>query len=440
MSEHVEHQLEIDSSVAVLRPNRSNSIQLLSVGDLLKMPPPAWLIDGVLEEGAFGVLYGPSGEGKTFVALDLSLSVASDRKWHGRSVTGGSVVYVVAEGGRNIGTRIAAWMQEHDLGDLENMFAVLQAVEMPNSANVSELQRAIAQKHIRPRLIVIDTLARCFGGGDENSAQDMNQFVRGCDQLRHATGAAVLAVHHTGKGMNSATERGSSALRGAADAMIRVQRQDGGISVTVDKQKDAELLERLRFRLRPVTIRQTRSDRRETSCVLALSGRDAERSLDLGAGPLRTLKVLLAQSGIAEAGTWREGIFKTDGAVLPKRTFENHRSVLLEQRLIEPVDGRRHSYQITETGRAIACGVPSTLQRHSPESAASATPLEGVAGGTEAALTTAEQTDRAMRQPHRCVHDTAEAAAYMGASAASDPEGQTDAPASDADQSADGTR
>ena len=32
-----------------------------------------------------------------------------------------------------------------------------------------------------PCLFVVDTLARSFGGGDENSATDMGVFVRNCD-------------------------------------------------------------------------------------------------------------------------------------------------------------------------------------------------------------------------------------------------------------------
>jgi hypothetical protein len=88
-------------------------------------------------------------------------------------------------------------MQEHQIADFDevkNVFAVLRAVEVTITGEIRELLTAITEKELQPRLIVIDTLARCFGGGDENSAQDMGKFVQACDQLRRATGAAVLAV------------------------------------------------------------------------------------------------------------------------------------------------------------------------------------------------------------------------------------------------------
>jgi hypothetical protein len=330
-------------------------IKLLSVKELLELPPPEWLIDGVMEEGAFAVLYGPSNEGKTFVALDWSLSIATNRKWHGRAVSKGAVVYVVAEGGRNIGKRIAAWMQEHGVDDVEDMFAVLQAVQVTSPQDVRELEEVIQQHRVRPRLIVIDTLARCFGGGDENSAKDMGQFVAACDRLRHVSGASVLAVHHTGKGMNATTERGSSALRGAADAMIHVQKKNDAICVEVDKQKDAELTKEMHFRLRQVQIRDMRGNQ-STSCVLVPSD-----AADSGFGPmlgqplLGTLRALVEQPGsVAESAAWRSDVSRPDGKQMPRETFHRHQRVLIDKNFVERVEGRDHWYRATELGIATA--------------------------------------------------------------------------------------
>ena len=48
-------------------------------------------------------------------------------------------------------------------------------------------------------LIVVDTLARSMGAGDENTAKDIAMFIRNCDLLRQSTGAHVMLIHHTGK-------------------------------------------------------------------------------------------------------------------------------------------------------------------------------------------------------------------------------------------------
>lgn len=375
--EQLVEQANIDSTLA--NRTKTPTIELLTVEKLLELPPPNWLIEDIIEEGAFAVLYGPSGEGKTFVALDWSLCIAANRKWHGRFVTSGPVVYVVAEGGRNIGSRIAAWMQEHEIDDLKSMFAVLRAVEITNREHLTDLQRAIEDHEIRPSLIVIDTLARCFGGGDENSAKDMGLFVRACDHLREVTGATVLAVHHTGKGINP-TERGSSALRGAADAMIQVYRKDRGIFVEVDKQKDAELINPIRLRLQSVTIQKRHSEQthRSTSAVLVGSDDQVDVGPRVGAGSLALLKALVVnEAQVAESSKWRGG--------LSESTFHRRRRELMERGLVEP-EGLPHTYRATELGIATAKGLPLVLQQQRPDAAATATPLEGVAGGSGEAL------------------------------------------------------
>jgi hypothetical protein len=106
---------------------------------------------------------------------------------------------------------------------------------------------------LSPRIVVIDTLARCFIGGDENSTRDMGLFVHGCDRLREAfPGATVLVVHHTGKDAKRG-DRGSTALRAAADTRIQIwEAKDGTRIVQCEKQKDAERFKTMAFTYRKV--------------------------------------------------------------------------------------------------------------------------------------------------------------------------------------------
>src|SRR4051812_37793236 len=84
--------------IAADAPKPACRFTLISVGELLELPPPEWLIEGVIESSALGVLYGPPGCGKSFAALDWALSVATGKAWHGREVRQGAVVYVAGEG------------------------------------------------------------------------------------------------------------------------------------------------------------------------------------------------------------------------------------------------------------------------------------------------------------------------------------------------------
>ena len=67
------------------------------------------LVKGVLHPGDIGSIYGPSGVGKTFAAIDLAYHVALGRSWHGRRVRQAPVLYVGLEGVRGLRHRMKAY-------------------------------------------------------------------------------------------------------------------------------------------------------------------------------------------------------------------------------------------------------------------------------------------------------------------------------------------
>jgi hypothetical protein len=123
-------------------------------------------------------------------------------------------------------------------------------------ANVNERKRlekvvADALGDTKPVLIIIDTLAKCFGSGDENSNADMGRFVDGCESLRERFGCAVAVVHHAGKN-HQAGSRGATALPGAIDAQFEVsKRADGRIRLHNEMQRDAEEHPDIWLRMKP---------------------------------------------------------------------------------------------------------------------------------------------------------------------------------------------
>ena len=74
--------------------------ELLSVKDIKGMADPLWLVDGLVVDQSMGFIYGPPGCLKTFLALDMALSLASGQKlWWNRGIQrGGAVVYISSEG------------------------------------------------------------------------------------------------------------------------------------------------------------------------------------------------------------------------------------------------------------------------------------------------------------------------------------------------------
>lgn len=199
--------------------------RIIPAADLAKLPKATWLIKDILPEMGLSVLYGAPGSYKSFVALDWSLIVAQKR----------TVVYTIYEGLTGYWQRIKAW-SEHWGGKYDNLQMCIGDLAV---MDLNQLNEFVEELHkYQPALVVIDTLARAMTGSDENSSRDMGMFVAGCERIRRELSAAVLVVHHSNKG--GIQERGSIALRGAADVMIKQTLDDDLIVTECDKMKDAE--------------------------------------------------------------------------------------------------------------------------------------------------------------------------------------------------------
>lgn len=229
-------------------------LRLFSTNELLRLPPPEWLIEGILPVGGFTGLYGPSNCGKSFLALDIALSVASGTPWQGHVVNyPGSVLYIAAEGGPGIQKRVRAWLEFHQLRPEQPRIAwLIETAEINNdSGAVDILLERIEKEVLRvPVLIVVDTLARCLEG-DENTQLDMGRFIAGVDRLRHEWECAAIVIHHTR--LDESRERGNTAFRGAVDTMLSVSKPcEGSLIVECTKQRDAEHFKSMEFTLRPI--------------------------------------------------------------------------------------------------------------------------------------------------------------------------------------------
>jgi hypothetical protein len=206
--------------------------------DRIEMRPPDWLLRGVLERDTFALVFGDPGCGKSFLAIDWACRVATGTPWRGHAVRGGPVVYVAGEGQQGFGRRIRAWEQHNCVPLADAPLYVAPAVAIPDADQLAELMQALGALDKPPALIVLDTLARCFGGGDENSTQDMNRFVAACDALRRRYGCTILVAHHAGHADKNRA-RGAIALKAALDAEYRLAGTDN-LLLTTTKMKDAE--------------------------------------------------------------------------------------------------------------------------------------------------------------------------------------------------------
>ena len=143
--------------------------------DFALSEPDAGLIQDLLDEGALSVIYGDSGGGKTFGALDLGFHVAAGLEWNEKKVKRGLVVYVAAEGGKRIKRRLAAlkkrYHEKHGADAPKPLFALIryQIDLRSNDADLKSLLTLVraAEKETGERCVwlIVDTLSRAMAGG-----------------------------------------------------------------------------------------------------------------------------------------------------------------------------------------------------------------------------------------------------------------------------------
>ncbi len=255
--------------------------RLMHADELANLPPVSYLpgLEGELPENVLAALVGGSGAGKSFYALNnYALPIAQQH----------NVVYIAAEGVSGYAERTRAWCL-HNKSTTGGLHFWTEPVNMLDPASVDQFINEIIP--IAPKIVIADTLARCMVGGDENSAKDMGLFIAACDRVRIALSATVLIVHHTGK---NGDYRGSSALKGAVDAMIELRNDDGVIEVSCAKMKDGAPFSPRRYELIPVLNTE--------SCVLIPSDRLHRTKDDKLSNTQRKLLDFLAHSIFRDTG------------------------------------------------------------------------------------------------------------------------------------------
>lgn len=180
----------------------------------------------------------------------MACAVANGMKWHNEfDVAHGNVFYVIGEGRFGIRRRVEAWHRNRGVmmdRDTTNLHFSRQGLNFRDTGSIAAI-KADMRLAGNIKLIVVDTLARSFGGGNENAPQDMGEFINNCDELMHEFGATVLIIHHVGKDAQSGA-RGHSSFFGALDTSMKLQKfREHDIQLICDKQKDAPEFEKLQF-------------------------------------------------------------------------------------------------------------------------------------------------------------------------------------------------
>ena len=308
--------------------------QLLNIEawDTIKDEPVRWIIENVLPEKGFAALYGPPGSYKSFVALDIAEAVATGRQWMGNQVTNpGAVLYIAGEGHGGIGARIKACKINHQTQDGAEIYVIRYQLNLRSSADdfnllMQSIDALIERTGIELRLVQIDTLARAFGGGNENDSQDMGAFIHNAGRLQRKLNCALMVLHHSGKDATKGL-RGHSSLLGAVDTQLELQkleqteRKEGvagqGI-LTISKQKDGQDNLKFGFEMVQININQDKESGLGLDENVSLAVREQQENIDqqhkksnvppprTAAGPNQLIAMDALHKAIKEHGEMRE--------------------------------------------------------------------------------------------------------------------------------------
>lgn len=255
MNMKVETEVEKVEKQLIVSSNMSNFTR----------PAAFWLIPGYIPKGpSVGQIYGPSGAGKTFAAVDIGATLASGLgNWQGvKCKTNCKVAYLTKEGQRMLPVRFKAWTKFHHVDDkvMDNNLFFLDvnyssSVYMDMNSDDYKTLLQNLQDNGPFDIIFLDTYAEFSKGRDENSKETGQEFVDAMNKMAHFLQACIIMIHHPKKFDSNEQKdpfylppdgRGSGVVKGALDVQISIggkvnsgdKTKPGTILLTVVKNKD----------------------------------------------------------------------------------------------------------------------------------------------------------------------------------------------------------
>lgn len=239
------------------------------------------LVKGMLPMRGLAFYAGASKAGKTFVALDHMLKIASGASVMGRRAKQSGVVYVAAEDPDGCRARIHAWKRKNPRESYTPFVLIGQRVDLNDPASVDDLKGAIRDASTEfddngfaLGAIVFDTMAQCLPGADENSSADMGGALGVIQGFGEEFSTLAVVVAHHGKNAQAGI-RGWSGMGAAADAVITVVRDEETKerTLTLDKVKNGPDGDCIAFSLLPSPLGVIDEDGEEMwSCTVSYDG------------------------------------------------------------------------------------------------------------------------------------------------------------------------
>lgn len=315
------------------------------------LPPMDWNYKELLPRRGLGQLFGESGAGKSFVALDLCWHLAEGRDWFGwkckRHEKGDPhIFYLALEGAEGFRNRVrgvkARWFDPMGRPFPSNMHFFFDDFKLAERSHISALVEYVnAMKGEVPPLVVIDTQAQASGVVSVNDPEAMKRVVTEAGKIQKAVDGFVLLVAHAGKNTDpSKGAMGSIEQKNPCDTQIAVLKNGDRRTVKAVKVKDGQDGISHDFTLLSIPLGKDEDGDPITTCTVEkLEGKPVSAKLnDNATFALRCFEEIRGTSHRAVCDDeWRTLYFQKSTAASPdsKRTqFNNAKKALQKSGLL----------------------------------------------------------------------------------------------------------
>ena len=239
--------------------------------DYEKQEDMEWLIDSLVIRRTINMIVGKSGDTKSFLALHMGLGLAHNQSFFGLDSDNDNeipVIFNALEGAYGLKNRIDGWCKHYRLEHPDN-FRVLEGNPILNDdKSVDEYIEYLQSINFKDGLLFIDTYNQATPSMDENSAGATGQVMANCQKIIQTTRATIFLIHHTGKSDDS-EYRGSSAIMGSLDTMIRVKNTGKDwYEWTIKKIKDGEVGTSYKYKTHQIDLGVTAKGRKKNTLII----------------------------------------------------------------------------------------------------------------------------------------------------------------------------
>lgn len=168
----------------------------------LDEPPPEQIVQGLLVRGETSLISAQPNTGKSALAIDLALAVATGSTWRDKKTQRLGVLYIAAESPATVKARLKAIRLEYGIEQAD-----IQIVQRPTNLSTEEgrldfakrLKLYVTALQHPLGMVILDTYRQATPGSDEKESKDISAVVNFLHHCATRLNAHLAIIHHTTK-------------------------------------------------------------------------------------------------------------------------------------------------------------------------------------------------------------------------------------------------